>query len=363
MASPRRRSRCTKRIAKLEGHAPFAAEALCRLRLKTGDFAGGLTALEEVRRGTPVDAQLELNLRMARTLFEDLSRPVEAAFALAPALRVHPAVADVRDLGRRLLGDAVALREVIGQFENAVAKADEREAFTVLEFLTAAREETAALPEARLRWLMRILELSAIDPERTLEIVATGAVENPESLALWEGFEILARRLERPRTLADAYRRALMESVTDPAVAERLGTRLVATETEFGLASPDTASALARMLMVVPEARWAFDRVKLAFGAQARWDELFELYDRVAAATAVDSERAMLLDEAALAARDLAARPDKAIPYLESLRAIRREDPSIEAALDRALRSRGAHTQTHRASRRTRRSRERFSFA
>jgi hypothetical protein len=324
-----------ERIASLDGHAPFAAEALCRLRLKTGDFSGGLTALEDVRRNTPAGEQLELNLRMARTLYQDLARPVEAAFALAPALAVYPAVADVRELGRRLLIDSATLRDVIEQFQDVAAKVDERGVFTILEFLTSARDETGALPEVRLRWFLRILDLSVTDPEKALEIAASGVVEHPDSPELWERFENLARAMDRPRTLTDAYRRALIESVTDPVVADRLGKRLVALEAEFAITSPDTAMALARLIKLAPEARWAFDRVKLAFGAQARWDELFALYDRVLPATPVDAERAGLLHEAALAARDLAAQPDRAIAYFESLRAIRRDDMSIEAALDR----------------------------
>jgi len=324
-----------ERIAALDGHAPFAAEALCRLRLKTGDFIGGLAALDDVRLNTPSEEQLELNLRMARTLFEDLARPVEAAFALAPAVAVRPAVAEVQELARRILADSVSLRDVIAQFEDVTTKSDERGAFTVFEFLISARDETRSLPSARIRWLQRMLDLSSTEPETALETVASGVVEHPSSLELWEGFETLARTMDRPRTLADAYRSALLHTVGDPAVADRLGKRLVALEAEFGISSPDTASALACLLMQAPDSRWAFDRVKLSLGAQSRWDDLFALYDRVVPATPSTSDRATLLHEAALAARDLAAKPDRAIAYFEALRAIRRDDTSIESTLDR----------------------------
>ncbi|MGA2448080.1 MAG: tetratricopeptide repeat protein [Polyangiaceae bacterium] len=324
-----------ERIAALAGHATFAAEALCRLRLKTGDFSGGLLALEEVRRNTPPEGQLELNLRIAKTLFEDLARPVDAAFALAPALAVRPAIAEVREIGRRLLVDPATQLDVLAHFEESASKLDALGALSVFEFLTSTRAETQGLADARLRWFTRVLELADADREAALSVLSEAVVELPNAASLWLGFESLARAMDRAPTLAIAYRRALVESAADPEAAQWLGSRLVALEAEFGLASPDTFGALARMLMLAPEARWAFDRVKLALGSQSRWDDLFALYDRLVGSTPGDAERAALLHEAALAARDIAFQPDRAVAYFEALRCIRHDDASLEAALDR----------------------------
>jgi tetratricopeptide (TPR) repeat protein len=98
---------------------------------------------------------------------------------------------------------------------------------------------------------------------------------------------------------------------------------------------------LAKVLELAPCSRWPLDRVKLALGSQARWDDLFRLYDRAIDATASESERAELLDEAAFAARDLASDPERAMGYLESIHAMRPDDAAASAALERLYERQG----------------------
>src|SRR5450432_745604 len=80
-------------------------------------------------------------------------------------------------------------------------------------------------------------------------------------------------------------------------------------------------------------------RAERAVGARPR-----QVGARVAiAAASDDSDRASLLDEAAFAAKDLAALPERAIVYLESIHALRPEDQAADAALERLYEKQG-HT-------------------
>src|SRR5690606_17418084 len=81
--------------------------------------------------------------------------------------------------------------------------------------------------------------------------------------------------------------------------------------------------------------RWALDRVKLSLSAEARWPELFELYERAIDATADERERAELLDEAAIAARDVAQDRARAQKYWEQYSELVPLDPRVDLALER----------------------------
>jgi tetratricopeptide (TPR) repeat protein len=94
-------------------------------------------------------------------------------------------------------------------------------------------------------------------------------------------------------------------------------------------------------LELAPSARWSLDRVKLALGSQARWEDLFRLYDRAIEAAASELERAALLDEAAFAARDLTGDAERAIRYFVSIHALRPDDAAASAALERLYERQG----------------------
>ncbi|HEY3593598.1 MAG TPA: hypothetical protein VGL13_06980, partial [Polyangiaceae bacterium] len=80
--------------------------------------------------------------------------------------------------------------------------------------------------------------------------------------------------------------------------------------------------------------RWAFDRLKLALNAEARYDDLFALYDRALEVTSTES-KPPLLEEAAEAAKDFARDADRAVDYLERLLTVRPGDVPALTALER----------------------------
>ena len=94
-------------------------------------------------------------------------------------------------------------------------------------------------------------------------------------------------------------------------------------------------SLLGLLLEHEPGARWAVDRMKLTLSAEQRWPELFELYERAIAATPDDRERAAWLDEAAIAARDVAQDRPRAMRYWEQYVELAPADARVDLALER----------------------------
>jgi tetratricopeptide (TPR) repeat protein len=111
--------------------------------------------------------------------------------------------------------------------------------------------------------------------------------------------------------------------------------------------SADTEEILGILELIlerVPRARWALDRATLVLSARGRWEELFELYEHAIENAASDGERIELLNEAAVAARDLARKPERAITFLEAILELRPSHAAVQGALER-LYERGGKTQ------------------
>jgi tetratricopeptide (TPR) repeat protein len=318
-----------------------ALEAVCRLKLQASDFEGGLAALRALRDGGTKAEQRSLTLRMARLLLDDLGQPAEAALALMPLLDAVPSVREAHDMMARTLSDPANSAEVAQRLEQlADGEKNGAVAKRVFLFLVQAREGTAKLTEARRRWFQRLVDLSLPDPDAAMSAAIQGVTELPDSMQLWDLAERLGRELDRRETVADAYHHALVDSAPEPALADALGHRMVAFADEYGADPSRLVRTLQAILALSPGNRWALDRVKLALGAQARWDELFGLYDRAIEATSGPG-REELLHEAACAAKDLAGLPERAIPYLEEIHRSRPGDVSAATSLERLYERQG----------------------
>ncbi len=132
------------------------------------------------------------------------------------------------------------------------------------------------------------------------------------------------RALDRgdPLSLVRAYERALASADDSPTV-EWLVKQLIRV-VEQHLSDPRAlTTGLLRVLTVQPDARWAFDRVKLSLSLERRWEDLFPIYEQVIAAEKDPGERASLLDEAAVAARDVASDPERAMRFWEEYLTLR----------------------------------------
>jgi hypothetical protein len=345
------------RLAAFEGERRAALEAVCRLELHAGDLAGGMKAYRALREECTTDeARLSVDLTVIRLLSAE-QYPVEAATILAPTLAVQPPVEEAHELARQMLADPASRNEVGTRIAETASAADDVTALRIYIFLLAGGadegvhrgDESAARSSGprpamggrRRQWYQRVADLSRVDPEAAFLTGMRGVLEFPDAIALWDGFERVARDLGRLEEVPGAYRRVLVERVTDAALAESLGRRMVHFEEACAMESTHSTEALLKVLELAPGARWALDRVKLTLGAQARYDDLFAILDRAIEAAADDRARAELLSEAAFAARDLAGLPERAIGYLTGLYALRPDDAQVESSLERLYERQG----------------------
>ncbi|MGC4091828.1 MAG: tetratricopeptide repeat protein [Polyangiaceae bacterium] len=310
---------------------------LSRLRIASGDVTGGLAALSRLRElGTNGDAS-EVELTMAELLIERLDQPQDALPLVEAALTAHPEHERLRELALTLCRLPATRLRACEVFEKATGTDSpdvQRATLRVLLDTTdeAAREGASDLTKLRRRWFERLVKLESGDAALTL--FERAAAEFPTEDGIWQAVEQGAVRAKKPEGALRAYTGALARA-EDPKLAESLGRRLVAFAEEH-VGNPDALTEpLEKLLLVAPHARWAFERVKLGLTRQQRWGALFPLYERVIDATSDELERAALLDEAAIAARDLASDPERAIAYWESYFALRSDDARVDLALER----------------------------
>jgi tetratricopeptide (TPR) repeat protein len=310
-----------------------ALNALVRLETRAGRAKVLLGVLESLRGRLAKGEAIEVDLRIAALLVEHLDRPEEALPILHDALARTPDHAEAIRVARAALGARPGNRDFALLLEGSAAAAEGETGKVLLESLLEETRGVDGLADARVRWHERLVDLLSSEPERALARAVVAAEELPAREGLWDAAERLARRVGDPRGVADAYARVL-GSPLDPALGEAIGRRIVEFHEEWFDEPATVERLLERVLSISPRARWALDRIKLSYNAEARWDELFGLYDRAIDGAVDDRELDDLLDEAAVAAKDLANEPARAIGYLERLFA-RKGEPKIESMLER----------------------------
>ena len=88
------------------------------------------------------------------------------------------------------------------------------------------------LAEARSRWMRQLLDTKLDQPEEALKLALRGAEAAPGEEELWGVAEEMARKLNRPEPVAEAYTRTI-ERDLPPAVAETVGRRVVEFQEEW----------------------------------------------------------------------------------------------------------------------------------
>jgi tetratricopeptide (TPR) repeat protein len=229
-----------------------------------------------------------LALKLAR-LLSQLGRREEALVCLAPLLAVTPPVEPAREHARSILADPKSGALAAEQLESLANLAEEGAGAQMFAFLVETREAAGVRRESRRRWFRRALELSDGDPVVSFPTIVEGAIDLPDEIALWEAAERMGRARGELGVVARAYGEALVGDV-DADVAELIGTRMVALEREHTVDAPVFVGALERVLEILPCARWALDRVKMALGAQGGWDAVLSLSARSIAADQAEGE-------------------------------------------------------------------------
>ena len=360
------------RVATLDGGNAAALAAQARLLRARGDFAGTaeiLARLRDLSEGAARDAH---SLELATLLFDHLGRPVDAVEAARVVLETSPTEPAALALIERALGHEGARAAAAALLENAADAAADIETFaTLMERLLATPVDAEGLSDARRRWFDRLLDREDLPADRALAVALRAAAESPFDGASWDRAEQLARKLQAAPRVAAAYRRELGVAAVRSAGSARplpptdvepdgkapealrgrdadqiedLGRRAIEYHEEW-FDEPETVVALLhRVFELAPSSTWAFERLKLVFNLGERWDELFSLYD-AAVATVTDSDtRRELLEDAALAAKDLAADSGRAMGYLEKLLA-ERPDARVRQSLERLYDKHGRHRQ------------------
>lgn len=308
---------------------------LSRLRALSGDAKGAAAALRELLPRADAESRPAIQLRLASLLIGSLSQPEEALELAESVLARHASDADALRIVHQALSApatraraAMLLERMAEGAEDPDARAD------VIEALLAVAAADPALAEARSRWMRQLLDTKLDEPEEALKLALRGAEAAPGEEELWGVAEEMARKLNRPEPVAEAYARTIERDLT-PAVAEAVGRRVVEFQEEWFDDGERVIALLSRVLSLCPGADWAFDRLKLAFNAQGRYAELFELYDARLARDLSSSDRIELLREAAMAARDFAGNAERAIEYFERLNRENPGDQRVEASLER----------------------------
>ena len=307
---------------------------LSRLRAAAGDAKGAAAALRELLPRADAESRPAIQLKLAAILIGPLADP-EAALDLAEdVLQKLPSDADALRIVHQALGAAVTRARAALLLERMAEGSEDPDARAdVIEALLAVAAAAPELAEARTRWMRQLLDTKLDQPEEALKLALRGAEAAPGEEELWGVAEEMARKLNRPEPVAQAYTRTIERELT-PAVAEVVGRRVVEFQEEWFDDGERVIALLSRVLSLCPAADWAFDRLKLAFNGQGRYAELFELYD-ARFATCRRRARGAAAREAAMAARDFAGNAERAIEYFGRLNADNPGDARVEASLER----------------------------
>jgi tetratricopeptide (TPR) repeat protein len=319
-----------------------AASQLLRLRGASGNFAGVADAFSVVLRATDDN-------RAATELLLGLASDAERAGAAEEFAELADSVLwrlseTERELAARLLRQSARLFTLGTRYDEAAelyrrliadrATSEDLDAYQALidthpggewrrnqqRWLFEWQEHhTSDRPTILLSWA-RFEEQELGDPEAAIDVLARAAELAPDRAEIWEN-------LTRLRLAEGDGPGGLLAA----GELRRLGREL-------------DAGLLGLLLEQEPTARWALDRVKLTLSAEQRWPELFALYERAIDATPDENARAELLDEAAIAARDVAQDRGRALAYWERHAALVPGEPRVDLALDRLYEQSGDRT-------------------
>jgi thioredoxin-like negative regulator of GroEL len=332
-AEPEDAERAYERLLDISPDHVNAAAKLMQLRAESGNFVGVADAFGIVLRASEDNRHLG-ELLLSVSAAAERAGAAEDFAELADNLQWRLS-GDERELSARLLRESAALFAAQTRYDEAAelyrrliadrATSEDLDAFQALIDSNPGSEwrrsqqrwlfewqenHSSDRPTILLSWA-RFEEDELGDPEAAINVLAKAAELAPDRAEIWENLARL--RFAEGDTAGGAAATGELR---------RLGRDV-------------DASLLSLLLEHEPGARWAVDRVKLTLSAEQRWPELFELYEHAIDATADEKERAAWLDEAAIAARDVAQDRPRALHYWERYVELVPTDARVDLALER----------------------------
>ncbi|RYG86531.1 hypothetical protein EON77_03640, partial [bacterium] len=312
-----------------------ALAAVARLANETGDLDKAAHALEEQRQRAEGERRLRLELELAELHLERRDDRPKALAHVREVLLVTPSDPEAFRLLARIAEDEDSRAAVAGVVDEVVDRAIElSDTQGAAELLRWALDKVATDAEIVGRSLEKLAAaLQSLGREQDeLEVRVLLAAKHQDATA-WDRAEELARSLHAPEEVARAYESIDYKSLAAED-AERIGERAVAFFEEWYEDPTKLLPLLDRLFAVAATSTVAFERLRLYYDTNERWDDLFGLYDR-AIARAEKAEREQLLEEIAHVAKDFAKNEAKAAVYFEALLDLRPKSASTEAALER----------------------------
>ena len=327
-----------KQAAEADPSNAEAPSQLARLMIASGDIDGALETLRARAASADVGTASQLRAEIASLLSAIPGRERDAMKELRAVLGERPDDEAALRLVVKLLAHAEIGTEASRLLEASLASADGPQRKRVLASLLAGALD--APPDRRRAWHEQLFDLAQSQDE-TYGALLRALAELPTELGWWDRAEQLARRLDRPQELSELYQAAIARPLAREDVLE-LGQRAAAFHEEWFDDAEAVIRILERMVQLDP-AGWAFDRLKLLYDSQERWDELFALYDRVLAEDLDATRRTELLEDAAQIAKDFAKNADRAVGYLEQLLHHKPKNERLLASLERLYERHGKH--------------------
>ncbi|HEX2872175.1 MAG TPA: hypothetical protein VHP33_12980 [Polyangiaceae bacterium] len=325
--------RAYERLLNISPDHVNAASRLMALKAEAGNFAGVADAFGIVLRGSE-DNRHATELLLSVAPAAERAGAAEEFAELADNLQWRLST-DERELSAKLLRESARLFAAQTRYDEAAelyrrliadrATSEDLDAYQALIDANPGSEwrrnqqrwlfewqenHSSDRPTILLSWA-RFEETELGDPEAAMNVLGKAAELAPDRPEIWE-------------------------NLTRLRFAEGDGAGGFAAASELRRLGRDVdASLLGLLLEHEPGARWAVDRMKLTLSAEQRWPELFELYERAIDATPDERERAAWLDEAAIAARDVAQDRPRALGYWEQYVALIPADARVDLALER----------------------------
>lgn len=308
---------------------------VARLRQQLGDAEGTLAAIDQLLNQELPEKRAALVVQQAQLLVGPLGRPSDALDRIESIIGEHPSDPGVLSIVRTALELPDVRQRAAELLQKLVSSVSDPAAqVAVLESLLEVTNDTQGFEAARAEWTLMLLDLQPQSDDGAMTVVLREATRMKTQDELWDRAEQIARRVGQPDSVLVAYQ-AAFDHADSAQVAEHVGRRLVEFQEEWSDDASRTLPLLQTIFERCLDAFWAFDRLKLAYNAAGRWQDLFSLYDQAISHIEQSEVKSEMLREAAMAAKDFANDATRAIDYFEKLDQLTPNDARVEAALER----------------------------